>query len=435
MCSKSFLPTRLLLFLTTILGTNVVAQSASNTVTLPNISLLYDFLETAEASGSYATVAHQLFAANLGLQSSELYLYSALYYGKAAHADSAVRALSLALDNGMATPNITSRYEDLQVAKLSEDWETVNQKLKGLSQRLKQLDRFEIDTRSLDHFWPYFNQALRDTTHAKKLLKEYVLSGSPAIRDYYTIRYINVDNMYQTMIRDIPNHYHLTREVFAASNLDAVKQEVTTMMRTFSDLYEPAVFPKVYIVPGINNSGGTASNLGLFVGAEKFVRPLDKPWSALSQLHRDSLTSMEGMQGLIMHELMHFQQNYHDQENGNKVMGGIIMEGVCDFMVELCSGEVRKEDKLDYLDQPENLKFIMDALKKDLYTDNFSNWLYNGNTIKDRPGDIGYTVGYKICKSYYEQSADKKKAIFTLLNTDDFEEIYRNSAYAYVLER
>ncbi len=434
MCSKSFSPTRLLLFLTTILSTNAVAQSASDTVTLPNISQLYDFLETAEASGSYATVAHQLFAANRGLQSSELYLYSALYYGKAEHADSAVRALSLALDNGMATPNITSKYEDLQVAKQSEDWETVNQKLKGLSQQLKQLDRFEIDTRSLDHFWPYFNQALWDTTHAKKLLKEYVLSGSPAIRDYYTIRYINVDNMYQTMIRDIPNHYHLTREVFAASDLDAVKQEVTTMMRTFSDLYEPAVFPKVYIVPGINNSGGTASNLGLFVGAEKFVRPLDKPWSALSQLQRDSLTSMEGMQGLVMHELMHFQQNYHDQENGNKVMGGIIMEGVCDFMVELCSGEARKEDKLDYLDQPENLKFIMDALKKDLYTDDFSNWLYNGNTIKDRPGDIGYTVGYKICKSYYEQSADKKKAIFTLLNTDDFKEIYRNSAYAYVLE-
>ena len=415
-------------------GTDAFAQTAPDTVALPDINQMYGLLEAAEASGEYATVAYHLFEANRNLQSSELYLYGAFYYAKANNPDSSALALSLALDNGLANPQVLSKYNDLEVARQSGHWKEVDQKIQQLSQELKQLERFEIDTRSLDHFWPYFDKALEDTTQARELLKEYVLSGSPAIRDFYTIRYTNVDNMAQTMIQEIPEHYQLTQEVFANSHLDTVKQQVLVMMRTFSDLYEPAVFPKVYIVPGVNNTGGTATNLGLFVGAEKFVKSMDQPWSALSKPQQDSLTVMEGMQGLMMHELMHFQQNYHDEENGNKVIGGIIMEGVCDFLVEVCSGETRKEDKLDYLAQPENMKFIMQELKRDLYTEDFSNWLYNGGTIQDRPVDIGYTIGYKICKSYYEQSPDKKKAIFTLLNTDNFEEIYRNSEYAEVLK-
>ena len=434
MNAKNFLTAALLTYLTIASGTEAFAKTAPDTVALPDINHVYGLLEAAEASGEYATVAHQLFKANRSLQSSEFYLYAALYYAKANNPDSSALALSLALDNGLANPQVLSKYNDLEVTRQSGHWKEIDRKIQQLSQQLKKIDRFEIDTRSLDHFWLYFDKALEDTTQARELLKEYVLSGSPAIRDFYTIRYTNVDNMAQTMIQEIPEHYQLTREVFANSPLDTVKQQVLTMMRTFSDLYEPAVFPKVYIVPGINNTGGTATNLGLFVGAEKFVKPTDQPWSDLSKQQRDSLTSMEGMQGLMMHELMHFQQNYHDEENGNKVIGGIIIEGVCDFLVEVCSGETRKEDKLDYLAQPENMKFIMQELKRDLYTEDFSNWLYNGGNIQDRPVDIGYTLGYKICKSYYEQSSDKKKAIFTLLNTDNFEEIYRNSAYAEVLE-
>ena len=404
MNARNFLTAALLTYLTIASGTNAFARAMPDTVALPDINQVYGFLEAAEASGEYGTVARQLFKANRSLQSSEFYLYAAMYYAKAGNPDSSALALSLALDNGLANPQVVAKYNDLEVAKQSDYWEKVDHKIQQLSQQLKKIDRFEIDTRSLDHFWPYFDKALQDTTQAKELLEEYVLSGSPAIRDFYTIRYTNVDNMYQTMIREIPEHYQLTREVFAHSKLDIIKHQVLAMMRTFSDLYEPAVFPKVYIVPGINNTGGTATNLGLFVGAEKFVKPTDQPWSDVSKQQRDSLTSMEGMQGLMMHELMHFQQNYHDEENGNKVMGGIIMEGVCDFLVELCSGEIRKEDKLDYLDQPKNMKFIMRELKRDLYTEDFSNWLYNGGSIEDRPVDIGYTLGYKICKSYYAKA-------------------------------
>ena len=418
---------------TSISSSLVASPVVSDTVALPTMSDLYDLLEALDAAGEYQTIAHHLFTANQDLRSSELYMYAGLYYSKANLPDSAAVALLLALDNGMANPNILSVYQELAIVKHSDQWKTIDQKLKNLKQRLRQFERFEIDVSPMKFFGKYFGAARRDTTRARALLREYVVSGSPAVRDYYTIRYRSVEAMYQQMIQDHPTLYEQTQQVFANSVFDIIRQETVSMMRTFAALYESAVFPKVYVVSGLNNSGGTATNLGLFVGGEKFIKPIATDDGRLNKQQLDSMNSFEGMQGLIMHELMHFQQNYQDDENISKVLGKIIHEGVCDFLVELCSGEARKEDKITYLDQPKNMKFIADEFKKDRYGEDLSRWMYNGD-IKDRPVDIGYTLGYLVCKSYYKNSPDKQKAIYTLLNTDDFRKIYLNSEYAYLLD-
>ena len=75
----------------------------------------------------------------------------------------------------------------------------------------------------------------------------------------------------------------------------------------------------------------------------------------------------------------------------------------------------------------------MDELKKDLYSSDLSKWMYNGGGIKDRPSNLGYTMGYLICKSYYENSNDKKKAIFELLNTNNFKKIIEESDFIEIL--
>ncbi|MCY1226596.1 hypothetical protein D9M72_388360 [compost metagenome] len=45
-----------------------------------------------------------------------------------------------------------------------------------------------------------------------------------------------------------------------------------------------------------------------------------------------------------------------------------------------------------------------------MFSSNFSNWLYNGGR-KGESADLGYYVGYEICKSYYNLAKDKKQAI------------------------
>ena len=77
----------------------------------------------------------------------------------------------------------------------------------------------------------------------------------------------------------------------------------------------------------------------------------------------------------------------------------------------------------------------MDDLKNDLFSEDYSKWLYNGGAITDRPHDLGYTVGYLICKSYYYNAEDKKNAVFELLNTNDFLAILGGSDYSFLLEK
>lgn len=130
---------------------------------------------------------------------------------------------------------------------------------------------------------------------------------------------------------------------------------------------------------------------------------------------------------------MHFQQSYKDVENSETLLGKVIREGVCDYLVELTSDKKTLSSgrlkTIAYLDDPTKLKFILSEFKRDMYSKNLSNWMYNGGAIKDRPSDLGYALGYKICKSYYERSKDKKAAIFELLNTDDFKKILNGSQY------
>jgi hypothetical protein len=39
-----------------------------------------------------------------------------------------------------------------------------------------------------------------------------------------------------------------------------------------------------------------------------------------------------------------------------------------------------------------------------------SNWLYQGDRSKDRPADLGYFTGARICGAYYKNAADKRRA-------------------------
>lgn len=46
-----------------------------------------------------------------------------------------------------------------------------------------------------------------------------------------------------------------------------------------------------------------------------------------------------------------------------------------------------------------------------------SNWLFNGTP--EKPGDLGYWVGYRIAKTYYQRASDKRQAFREILEMTD----------------
>ncbi len=50
---------------------------------------------------------------------------------------------------------------------------------------------------------------------------------------------------------------------------------------------------------------------------------------------------------------------------------------------------------------------------------NDSRWVYNQLGTQDWPGDLGYWVGYRVAKSYYERTPDKAAAIKAIIEMRD----------------
>lgn len=401
---------------------------------LPNMERLFNFYGEKQASGALKILADSLMKANEDLQSSELFVQAAYVYWEGGETDSAITMLQKAIDNGMSNPRILDKFPKRTNALQGAGWETLQVRLDSIDRELKELSHFELRTEAMDAFWPYFNRALEDTSQARVQLRTFILTGPPEVRDFYVVRYGSIDQMYGQIINAAPEYYKYLQGQFNPDSVNLVKESIVGSMTRFREIYPQAVFPKVYIVPGILNSGGTATEMGMFLGGDMYGKSPEMPTGELTEWQEDAIMNFSDLPRLTIHELMHFQQNYQDEEHRETLLSAIIHEGVCDFMVELCSGESLVHDNLEFLSNADNENWVFGELAAELLEEDTSKWLYNGGSIEDRPADLGYTVGYLITKSYYEQHPDKKQAVYDLLNADDLTEIVKNSSYAYLLE-
>jgi hypothetical protein len=66
----------------------------------------------------------------------------------------------------------------------------------------------------------------------------------------------------------------------------------------------------------------------------------------------------------------------------------------------------------------------------------YDNWIGNyGNSSEENFPDLGYWVGYGICKFYYDNASDKKKAISDMLHIKDFKKSLQDSKWEDKLSR
>jgi uncharacterized protein YjaZ len=97
------------------------------------------------------------------------------------------------------------------------------------------------------------------------------------------------------------------------------------------------------------------------------------------------------------------------------VLQASLIEGIAEFTGELISGDVAYSQLRKQVSGRElqvETDFAADEDKTDL-----SKWIYNGTP--DKPGDLGYWVGYRIAKAYYQHAPDKRRALREILQMTD----------------
>jgi len=115
---------------------------------------------------------------------------------------------------------------------------------------------------------------------------------------------------------------------------------------------------------------------------------------------------------VIAHEYAHVQQSPALADNEHPtVLEGSLVEGVAEFTAELISGEVA--DSQFAASTKGHEKEIETAFLADQDKTDLSDWL--NNSTPEKPRDLGYWVGYRIAKSYYQHAADKRQAVREIL--------------------
>ena len=263
-------------------------------------------------------------------------------------------------------------------------------------------DRPVIQIEDVTRFYRLYD-ATGGHPSADQLQHDYLDQGSDGLHAFARLRDITGVRIAATLAKD-PKIYADAKQCMVA--LPAARERLLVAMRRLGELYPAARFPPVTIAVSRGKPVGVGGPVdGVMIGLE-----------ALCGVKYFDPNVEDRFVHVIAHEYIHVQQSsaLADDEHPT-VLEGSLVEGAAEFMGEKISGAVGdpgiwaeakgREDQIE-------TAFVADEGKTDL-----SNWLYNG-TI-DKPGDLGYWVGYRIVKAYYQHAADKRQAIRDILEMTD----------------
>ncbi|WP_144429007.1 hypothetical protein [Chryseobacterium sp. StRB126] len=271
-----------------------------------------------------------------------------------------------------------------------------------------------IETSDIRNFWNAYDEAQKINNSEQKIStfqKLYVDKASPGLNDFIKSRNFTSEQWIESFDSK-PKFWKSIR--IKTENLQKDFKNIENLYQNFSRLYAGFSPPKIYFTMGNLKGGGTVINGNLIIGSELAASDATVDYSELSKNYQDRMKINSGVVFLTAHELVHTQQNLKGIKTN--LLGLCLKEGSADFIAELLTGKKVETPYIEYGMQHQ--KSLWNDFQKEMNGEDFQNWLSNTATIKDRPADLGYFMGYIMTKRLYERSKDKKSAISIIMNLD-----------------
>jgi len=193
---------------------------------------------------------------------------------------------------------------------------------------------------------------------------------------------------------------------------------IMQILARYKELYHDFKAPEIYFTIGYTSTGGTTTQTQILIGTEIAVADSTTDATGFSPFLKAYFHGNKGIAHLVAHEITHTQQKGGDMEDRRKsnLLGFCIAEGMCDFMAERLQQQPLETPYILYGRNHE--KEVWQKFKPEMHGKDIDNWLYNGGAKLDGTADLGYFMGYAVCKSYYEHAHDKSKAIHDIITLD-----------------
>lgn len=344
--------------------------------------------------------------------------------------DSAYIFLNKAIEYGFNYKSHLVSDSDLNNLHNNPKWEDLIAKIPESKSLNSNPDLANIITKDIHHFWEAYDFVEKDSTNIRNVFKEYYFDkASDGMEDYMGAKVSSIDYFIKH-IQSHPKLYKTIRE--NTLKVDEYKKDIQQSFKNLKEIYPEAKFPDVYFVIGAFTSGGTVSTSGLLIGTNQMSDGENVNVQELDFGDKLLMNNSKYIPNIVSHELIHFQQAGIKKDS--ITLGYAINEGMADFIGELISGETANRKIFEWAKGKE--KQIWADFKMDMYFNRYNNWIANyGTASKDSYPDLGYWIGYEICKSYYENSKDKKQAIYDMFHIQDYRKFLVDSKWELKLKK
>lgn len=258
-----------------------------------------------------------------------------------------------------------------------------------------------IDTSDVARFYRIYDAAGGHPS-AEDLQFHYLDPGSNGLHQLARLRNVTGESIARAIAAH-PAAYENARNCTSA--LPRIQSRLRAALARLKRLYPQAAFPPITIAVSRTKPVGMTDADGVRIGLEALCAT-----TYLNPNVEDRFVHV------IAHEYGHIQQDQRLANDEHPTMlEAAIIEGGGEFTAELISGKVGNLAPAQLARGREKeieTRFAADQDKTDL-----SDWLYNGTN--NRPGDLGYWVGYRIVKSYYLHAGDKRRALREIFQMSD----------------
>ncbi|GGE88790.1 hypothetical protein GCM10010984_03060 [Chishuiella changwenlii] len=275
-----------------------------------------------------------------------------------------------------------------------------------------------VVTDDIQRFWNTYDVIIQEKDSIKQIehIKEmYISKGTPGLSAIMQARNYTAES-YIYAIRNYPKFWNSVRNNTLSANNYAKKIEKG--LKKFTKIYPEAKPAKIYFTIGALRTNGTTMQDKVLIGAEiamtdtkTYTEEIKKDFPYL--INYFNTNPINDLEFLNVHEYIHTQQK---STIGNSLLAQTMMEGVAEFLTEVTLKTKSPNPQIEF--GFKNEEKIKQEYSKEMFSPNVYNWLWNNPDNQFKMRDLGYFVGYAICKKYYEQADNKKQAIKNLIELD-----------------
>jgi hypothetical protein len=259
----------------------------------------------------------------------------------------------------------------------------------------------------------------------------YLDPGTPGLKEFTSLRICSATQLGRTVTEAGAFYTSIVPQLRRLSGDPAVQEPIRTAFAALRARYPQAVFLPTYFTVGRLTTGGAVGNAGLLIGAEYLAGGPGVVTTGLPDFVVRNVHPPEEAAAIVTHEQVHVQQALAGglmSFQGRTLLEDSLLEGGADFVGNLAAGSFINRWLHDWA-APREAEIWRDFATQMNGTDH-SRWLYNqAAAAPDRPGDLGYYVGYQICEAYYEAAADKDRALADIMRVRDAAAFLAASGY------